>query len=71
MILIDGKHTADIIKKEIAAEVAAMVAAGERPPHLRPDLVAKAAAARPMWPIRSRPARCVASRAACSVSMMT
>ena len=39
MILIDGKHTADIIKKEIAAEVAAMVAAGERPPHLAAVLV--------------------------------
>jgi methylenetetrahydrofolate dehydrogenase (NADP+)/methenyltetrahydrofolate cyclohydrolase len=39
MILIDGKHTADVIKKEIAAEVAAMVAAGERPPHLAAVLV--------------------------------
>lgn len=39
MTIIDGKHTADIIKKEIAAEVAAMVAAGERPPHLSAILV--------------------------------
>ena len=39
MILIDGKHTADIIKKEIAAEVAAMVAAGQRPAHLAAVLV--------------------------------
>lgn len=39
MTLIDGKHTADVIKKEIAAEVAAMVAAGERPPHLAAVLV--------------------------------
>ena len=39
MTLIDGKHTADTIKKEIAAEVAAMVAAGQRPPHLAAILV--------------------------------
>lgn len=39
MTIIDGKHTAEIIKKEIAAEVAAMVAAGERPPHLSAILV--------------------------------
>ncbi len=32
MTIIDGKHTAEKIKDEIAAEVAAMVAAGERPP---------------------------------------
>lgn len=39
MIVIDGKGTADIIKKEIAGEVAAMVAAGGRPPHLAAILV--------------------------------
>lgn len=39
MTIIDGKHTADTIKKEIAAEVAAMTAAGERPPHLAAILV--------------------------------
>ena len=39
MTLIDGKHTAETIKKEIAAEVAEMVACGERPPHLAAILV--------------------------------
>lgn len=39
MTLIDGKHTAETIKKEIADEVAAMVAAGQRPPHLAAILV--------------------------------
>ena len=39
MTIIDGKHTAEKIKDEIAAEVAAMVAAGERPPHLASILV--------------------------------
>ncbi|MCM1319200.1 MAG: bifunctional methylenetetrahydrofolate dehydrogenase/methenyltetrahydrofolate cyclohydrolase FolD [Muribaculaceae bacterium] len=39
MTLIDGKHTADTIKKEIAQEVADMVARGERPPHLAAILV--------------------------------
>lgn len=39
MTLIDGKHTAQTIKQEIAAEVAAMVAAGQRPPHLAAILV--------------------------------
>lgn len=39
MTIIDGKHTADTIKKEIAAEVAAMKEAGERPPHLAAILV--------------------------------
>lgn len=39
MILIDGKHTADTIKKEIAAQVADMVASGQRPPHLAAILV--------------------------------
>lgn len=39
MTLIDGKHTAQTIKQEIAAEVAAMVAAGKRPPHLAAILV--------------------------------
>lgn len=39
MTVIDGKGTADIIKKEIAGEVAAMVAAGGRPPHLAAILV--------------------------------
>ena len=39
MTLIDGKQTATDIKKEIAAEVAAMVAAGERAPHLAAILV--------------------------------
>ena len=34
MQIIDGKKTAQDIKKEIAAEVAAMVEAGQRPPHL-------------------------------------
>lgn len=34
MILIDGKQTAAIIRKEIAAEVESMVRAGKRPPHL-------------------------------------
>lgn len=39
MTLIDGKHTAQTIKQEIAAEVAAMVADGQRPPHLAAILV--------------------------------
>ncbi|MCM1004744.1 MAG: bifunctional methylenetetrahydrofolate dehydrogenase/methenyltetrahydrofolate cyclohydrolase FolD [Prevotella sp.] len=39
MTLIDGKHTAETIKKEIAAEVAEMTARGERPPHLAAILV--------------------------------
>ncbi|MBP3298423.1 MAG: bifunctional methylenetetrahydrofolate dehydrogenase/methenyltetrahydrofolate cyclohydrolase FolD [Muribaculaceae bacterium] len=39
MTLIDGKQTAADIKKEIAAEVAAMVARGERAPHLAAILV--------------------------------
>lgn len=39
MTIIDGKATAAQIKKEIAAEVAAMVAAGERAPHLAAILV--------------------------------
>lgn len=39
MTLIDGKHTAQTIKQEIAAEVAAMIAAGQRPPHLAAILV--------------------------------
>lgn len=39
MTIIDGKHTADTIKTEIATEVAAMVAAGQRPPHLAAILV--------------------------------
>lgn len=39
MTLIDGKQTAETIKKEIAAEVADMVARGERPPHLAAILV--------------------------------
>ena len=37
--LIDGKQTAEDIKVEIAAEVAAMRAAGQRPPHLAAILV--------------------------------
>lgn len=39
MQIIDGKKTAQDIKKEIAAEVAAMVEAGQRPPHLAAILV--------------------------------
>lgn len=39
MTLIDGKKTADEIKKEIAAEVRQMVAAGKRAPHLAAVLV--------------------------------
>lgn len=39
MQIIDGKKTAQIIKEEIAQEVAAMVAAGERRPHLAAILV--------------------------------
>lgn len=39
MILIDGKKTADDIKKEIAAEVKAIVASGKRAPHLAAILV--------------------------------
>lgn len=39
MTLIDGKQTADNIKAEIAAEVAAMVAGGKRAPHLAAILV--------------------------------
>jgi methylenetetrahydrofolate dehydrogenase (NADP+)/methenyltetrahydrofolate cyclohydrolase len=34
MIIIDGKETANTIKQEMAAEVAAMKAAGQKPPHL-------------------------------------
>lgn len=39
MILIDGKKTADEIKKEIAIEVKHLVAAGHRAPHLAAVLV--------------------------------
>lgn len=39
MTLIDGKKTADDIKKEIALEVEALVAAGKRRPHLAAILV--------------------------------
>lgn len=39
MILIDGKQTADEIKKEIAAEVKKFVAEGKRAPHLAAVLV--------------------------------
>ncbi|MDE6555783.1 MAG: bifunctional methylenetetrahydrofolate dehydrogenase/methenyltetrahydrofolate cyclohydrolase FolD [Duncaniella sp.] len=39
MTLIDGKKVADDIKKEIAAEVEAMVARGEKRPHLAAILV--------------------------------
>lgn len=39
MILIDGKKTADEIKKEIAAEVKLIVAQGNRAPHLAAVLV--------------------------------
>ena len=39
MILIDGKKTADEIKKEIAAEVKTIVASGKRAPHLAAVLV--------------------------------
>lgn len=39
MQIIDGKKTAEVIKQEIAAEVAEMVARGERPPHLAAILV--------------------------------
>lgn len=39
MTLIDGKKTADDIKREIAAEVETMVAAGQRRPHLAAILV--------------------------------
>lgn len=39
MTVIDGKHTADTIKKEIAQEVAALVEKGQRSPHLAAILV--------------------------------
>lgn len=39
MQIIDGKQTAQTIKEEIAAEVAKMVANGQRPPHLAAILV--------------------------------
>lgn len=39
MKILDGKHTASEIKKEIAAEVAGIVAEGKRPPHLAAILV--------------------------------
>ena len=39
MILIDGKKTADEIKKEIAEDVKQIVASGERAPHLAAVLV--------------------------------
>ncbi len=39
MILIDGKKTADEIKKEIAEEVRSIVASGKRAPHLAAVLV--------------------------------
>lgn len=39
MILLNGKETAKAIKKEIAARVSEMVAAGERPPHLTAVIV--------------------------------
>jgi methylenetetrahydrofolate dehydrogenase (NADP+)/methenyltetrahydrofolate cyclohydrolase len=39
MILIDGKKTADEIKKEIAEDVKLIVASGKRPPHLAAVLV--------------------------------
>lgn len=39
MQIIDGKQTAQNIKKEIAEEVAAIVASGQRPPHLAAILV--------------------------------
>ena len=39
MTLIDGKHTAKIIKQEIAEEVARMVASGMKRPHLSAILV--------------------------------
>ena len=39
MQIIDGKQTAKDIKKEIAEEVAKMVASGQRPPHLAAILV--------------------------------
>jgi methylenetetrahydrofolate dehydrogenase (NADP+)/methenyltetrahydrofolate cyclohydrolase len=39
MIIIDGKETANTIKQEMAAEVAAMKAAGQKPPHLAVVLV--------------------------------
>ena len=39
MILIDGKKTADEIKKEIAEEVKLIVASGKRAPHLAAVLV--------------------------------
>lgn len=39
MTIIDGKHTAETIKEEIAQEVSKMVACGERAPHLAAILV--------------------------------
>ena len=39
MILLNGKETADAVKKEIAAQVAGMTSRGERPPHLVAVLV--------------------------------
>ena len=39
MQILDGKETAAALKREIAEEVAQMVAAGERAPHLAAILV--------------------------------
>lgn len=39
MILLNGKETAEAVKKEIAAKVSEMTAKGERPPHLVAVLV--------------------------------
>ena len=39
MILIDGKEIASVLKQEIAEEVAQLVAAGEKKPHLAAILV--------------------------------
>ena len=39
MTIIDGKATADIIKKEIAAEVEQMVNSGAKRPHLAAVLI--------------------------------
>lgn len=57
MILLNGKETAEAVKKEIAAKVAEMVAAGERPPHLVAVLVGVTEPARHMLQTRKKHVR--------------
>ena len=52
--IIDGKLIAEQIKKEIAAEVAAMLDKGIPAPHLAAVLVATMAQARPTWPLKRK-----------------